>query len=286
MTQLRDAGMTLRVAVADDERPARAFLVALLRGTPDVEIVGEAADGVEAVSLIERTHPDLALLDLDMPELDGLGVVRALRRDAMPLVAFVTAYDRFAVQAFDLHAVDYLLKPVDAGMLRRTLTRAHERLERAALSDNAPVKRRAAQGTAIGEDAARRVEQAADAVEEARRAEGLLTPLVRIPVRRRDDVFLLPVARVVSALADGERLHLTTTNGERHTISYRLKDLEERLPADEFVRLSRGALVRVDAIATVSPMPGGTYVATLHSGARFPVSRLRSRLVRDQLLRL
>ncbi len=127
----REPGATLRVVVADDERPARLFLLGLLRGTPDVEVVGEAADGAEAVALIERTRPDLALLDLQMPEVDGLGVVRLLRRDALPLVAFVTAYDQYAVQAFELNAVDYLLKPVDAPRLRHTLTRAHDRLERA-----------------------------------------------------------------------------------------------------------------------------------------------------------
>jgi DNA-binding LytR/AlgR family response regulator len=94
------------------------------------------------------------------------------------------------------------------------------------------------------------------------------------------------VAQVIAAVADGELLHLTTAAGERHTITYRLKDLEARLPAGEFVRLSRGALVRVGAIARVSPMPGGTYVVTLANGAQLPVSRMRSRAVREQLLRL
>ncbi len=111
-------------------------------------------------------------------------------------------------------------------------------------------------------------------------------PLARIPVRKRDDVVLVPVADVVSVVADGELLHLTTAAGERHTITYRLKDLEARLPAGDFVRLSRGALARVSAIARVSPMPGGTYVVTLAGGAQLPVSRLRSRVVREQLLRL
>jgi CheY-like chemotaxis protein len=137
----REAGATLRVVVVDDERPARHFLLGLLRGAPDVEVVGEAADGHEAVALIERTRPDLAFLDLQMPELDGLGVVRALeraiRRDGLPLVAFVTAYDAYAVRAFEVHAVDYLLKPVDGPRLRRTLERAHERLDRADMRESA-----------------------------------------------------------------------------------------------------------------------------------------------------
>ena len=119
----------LRVAVADDERPARAFLVSLLRSFDDAVVVGEAASGQEAVALVERTQPDLALLDLQMPELDGIGVVRMLKKRRMPLVAFVTAYDEYAVRAFELNAVDYLLKPVDKRRLRETLNRARERVE-------------------------------------------------------------------------------------------------------------------------------------------------------------
>src|ERR1700730_14428749 len=107
-----DVSARLRVVVADDERPARAFLLALLRSFDDVMIVGEAASGKDAVAVIEQEGPDLALLDLQMPELDGIGVVRAIKK-AMPLVAFVTAYDEYAVRAFEVNAVDYLLKPVD-----------------------------------------------------------------------------------------------------------------------------------------------------------------------------
>ena len=103
----------LRVVVADDERPARSFLVSLLRSFDDVVVVGEAASGKEAVAAIEKEKPDLALLDWQMPELDGIGVVRMLKRDAMPLIAFVTAYDEYAVRAFEVNAVDYLLKPVE-----------------------------------------------------------------------------------------------------------------------------------------------------------------------------
>lgn len=309
----REAGATLRVVVVDDERPARHFLLGLLRGAPDVEVVGEAADGHEAVALIERTRPDLAFLDLQMPELDGLGVVRALeraiRRDGLPLVAFVTAYDAYAVRAFEVHAVDYLLKPVDGPRLRRTLERAHERLDRADMRESAAAAlRRAAleveaardegledDAEAAGGDAAGGAPLGAQLGASsgdpsggpagAGRA-GAAAPLERIPVRKRDDVVLVPVAHVVAVVADGELLHLATAGGERHTVAYRLKDLEARLPPGQFVRLSRGALARIDAIARISPMPGGTYVVTLANGAQLPVSRLRSRVVREQLLRL
>ena len=306
--RVRDPGTTLRVVVADDERPARSFLVALLQGSPDVEVVGEAADGLDAVAIIERTRPDLALLDLRMPELDGLGVVQTLvqrlKGQALPLVAFVTAYDAYAVRAFELHALDYLLKPVDGARLRRTLMRAHEWLERADL--RADAGRRLVAAAADLADRDRDGDR--DGVESARPDDGSATRIMsntllaaampaggvtiggatieRIPVRRRDDVLLVPVPQLLAVVADGELLHLHTFAGERHTIAYRLKDLEQRLPTGAFVRLSRGALARLDAVRTVSPMPGGTYVVTLAGGMRLPVSRIRSRYVRDHLLRL
>ena len=121
----------LRIVVADDERPARSFLVSLLRSFDDVVVVGEAASGKDAVTTIEKERPDLALLDWQMPELDGIGVVRMLRKDATPLIAFVTAYDEYAVRAFEVNAVDYLLKPVEKARLRQTLNRAQERIEHA-----------------------------------------------------------------------------------------------------------------------------------------------------------
>ena len=123
----------LRVVIADDERPARSFLAAMLRSFEDVKLVGEADNGADAIEIIEQEKPDLALLDLQMPEIDGLSVVRLLKKGRMPLVAFVTAYDEYALRAFELNAVDYLLKPVDRVRLRDALNRAQERLERADL---------------------------------------------------------------------------------------------------------------------------------------------------------
>ena len=261
----------LRIVIADDERPARSMLASLLHGCDDVEVVGEAQNGAEAVALIEEQRPDLALLDLQMPEIDGLGVVRLIRKDRLPLIAFVTAYDEYAIQAFEVNAVDYLLKPVDRARLRQTIERAHDRLEQ-----------RAAATIPSGPGDADRLKAAADDYEQAQG----LPPIVRIPVRRRDDIVLLPVTQVASVVADGELLHLTTMRGERHTISYRLKDLEARLDQARFVRLERGALVNVDAITRVSPMPGGTYLVTLSNGQEIRASRLQSRILRDQLLKL
>jgi two-component system LytT family response regulator len=256
----------LRVIVADDERPARSFLCGILRNFVDVEIVGEAANGAECVELIERVRPDLALIDLQMPEVDGLGVARLVRRERLPLIAFVTAYDEYAVRAFEMNAVDYLLKPVDATRLRTTVNRALERLERSELSagDADRIRAAATEYTALQPPAMLR----------------------RIPVRKRDDIFLIPVDQIVSIVADGELLHLSTRAGERHTITYRLKDIEARLDPAQFVRISRGTLLNIGMIQKITPIPGGTYVAVTHTGTEHQVSRIRGRVLREQLLRL
>jgi two-component system LytT family response regulator len=252
------------VLIADDERPARSFLRATLTTFSDVVVVGEAESGLEAVTLIERMKPDLALLDFEMPELNGLQVVRALKGH-MPLVAFVTAFDEHAVKAFNINAVDYLLKPVEPKRLRETLNRAIDRAERNEL------------------DAQReRLHAAAAAYERS----APLELLQRIPVRRREEVLLVPVAQIVSIVAEGELLHLTTQRNERFTITYRLKDLEERLDSQQFVRLGRGILARVEAISKVNLMPGGTYVAVLTNGQTLPVSRIQSKAIKARLLRL
>ena len=119
----------LRIIIADDERPARLFLKNILESFEDAEIVGEAENGADAIDAIKARKPDLALLDLQMPIASGIEVVKTLTKSQLPLVAFVTAYDEFAVQAFELNAVDYLLKPIEKARLRETLNRAHERLE-------------------------------------------------------------------------------------------------------------------------------------------------------------
>jgi two-component system, LytTR family, response regulator len=256
----------LRIVVADDERPARRFLVGLLKGCEGVQLVGEAATGEESLALIESQRPDLALLDLQMPELGGLDVVRRLPPRSLPLVAFVTAFEDFAIEAFELNAIDYLLKPVESNRLQATLDRARARLDR----KEPPEQRAAALANA-----------AATYEQSGRRAY-----LERIPVRRRTEVFILPVRQIASVLSEGELLHITTIGKERYTITYRLHLLESRLDPKRFVRLARGALANVDAIVKVSPMPGGTYQATLSNGQELQVSRIQSRVLRDTLLKL
>jgi two-component system LytT family response regulator len=256
----------LRVVVADDERPARSFLVALLRSFEDVTLVGEASSGRDAVMVIQEQKPDLAFLDWQMPDLDGMGVVRQLRKPALPLIAFVTAYDEYAVRAFEVNAVDYLLKPVDKARLRETLNRAQDRMEHAEIV--------AEQATRVG--------QALDSTDTSARPPFL----ERIPVRHRDEVLIVPVAQIASIVADGELLNITTMRNERHTITYRLKDLERMLDPAKFIRLGRGTLANVEQINKVAMMPGGTHVAILANGQGLPVSRIQSRVLRDRLLKL
>ncbi|HAK57165.1 MAG: LytTR family DNA-binding domain-containing protein [Vicinamibacterales bacterium] len=257
--------MILRAVIADDERPARSYLVSMLRKVDEVELVGEAASGPEAVKVIEETRPALALLDIQMPGLDGFEVVRMVKPECLPLVAFVTAHDEYAVQAFEMNAVDYLLKPIRAARLRETVARARERLEDATLR---------------AEDAAR-IEAAAADYQKA--AGGRLE---RIPVRRKDEVVLVPVKDVASVVADGELLRVTTVDSQRHVITYTLRDLEARLDPARFVRLSRGTLANLDLFKSVSLLPGGTQTVTLTNGQELKVSRTQARVLRDQLLRL
>jgi two-component system, LytTR family, response regulator len=256
----------LRVVIADDERPARSFLAALLRSFEDVVIVAEAESGKDAVAAIEREHPDLALLDLQMPELDGIGVVRMLKKADMPLIAFVTAYDEYAVRAFEVNAVDYLLKPVEKTRLREALNRVQERIEHA-------------------EIVAEQTERVGDAIA-AYEASPRAPYLERIPVRRRDEILIVPIAQIASIVAEGELLYLTTIKNERHAITYRLKDLEARLDPGRFIRLGRGTLANVDVIVKVNAMPGGTHLALLANGQKLQVSRLQSRILREKFLKL
>ena len=255
----------LRVVIADDERPARAFLSRLLRECGDVVLVGEAAGGAKAIALIESVKPDLALLDLQMPEVDGLSVVRLVKRELLPLFAFVTAHDAYAVRAFEANAVDFLLKPVEPARLRRTLDRVHARLER-------------------GADRGVAAERARLAAAQA--AEGDTSYLRRIPVRVKDDIVLVPAAHLASAVAVGELLHLATADGKRYTINFRLKDLAARLDPAMFVRISRSAIVNLDMLTKVSAMPGGTYLVTLSNRQQLAVSRRRASELRVELLKL
>jgi two-component system LytT family response regulator len=257
--------MRLRVVVADDERPARAVLTEMIAAGPEAEVVGEAETGQEAVSVIESVHPDLALLDLEMPEMDGLEVARVLKPETVPFVAFVTAYDEYAIRAFEVNAIDYLLKPVAPERLQETFRRVRDR---------------------IAEPDWRGGHLANLAVALAEYDRSRSRFVERLPIRKGEDILMMPTDHIVSAVAEGELLHITTVRDEKHVISYRLKDLEARLDPLRFVRLSRGTLANTRMIARFSPMPGGTYLAVMTNGQELSVSRSQARILRGTLLRL
>ena len=243
--------MTMRLVVVDDERVARERLQRLVAASGLADVVGEAADGTSAVTCIEATRPDVVLLDVQMPEQDGLAVVRRLRAPR-PLVIFVTAYDKFAVDAFEVHAVDYLLKPVSRERLLDALTRAQERLAR-------PADLQVALATLL------------DHLAPSRTVERLL-------VRSQGRIDLVDVATVdwIEAASNYAILHIgRRTNILRDTLGH----LEERLDTARFVRIHRSTIVQIDRIARLDVALRGDYDVTLNDGTRLTLSRThRARL--------
>jgi two-component system LytT family response regulator len=240
--------VTLRVLVADDEAPARRKLRRLLDAMADVSVVGEAAAGDEAVERIAALAPDLVLLDVQMPVLDGFEVVATVGVDRMPATVFVTAFDEHALRAFEVRALDYLLKPVAPARLREAIDRARRRLT-------------------LGPDAA----------EETARRDGLASLVAGRYLRRilvHDDrgAHLLPVDAVALARAERNYVALHTARGTfrvRGTISA----LAERLDPATFLRVNRSDVVRLDAIRELQPWSHGDYRIVLGDGSALLWSR-------------
>lgn len=241
--------MTMRTLIVDDEPVARRRLRRLLRAERDVEIAGECADGATAVETIRTTAPDLVLLDVQMPELDGFHVLQALGDTRMPDVIFVTAYDRYAVRAFEVHALDYLLKPVDAGRLGRALERARARL---AERQRGPVDPRL---LALLQDlgAERRY-------------------LTRIPVKAEGRVLVIDLADVdwIGAADNYVTLH---AGAREHLLRDTMGRLERELDPERFVRIHRSAIVQLDRIRELVSDFHGDFEVVLRDGTRLTLSR-------------
>jgi len=240
----------LRVLVVDDEPLATERLQLLLARCDGVDLVGTASDGEGAVRMSEALSPDLLLLDIAMPGLDGIDVARALaERRPAPAVIFVTAFDHFAVAAFEVEAIDYLMKPVDPARLERALLRAREHVQRAS----------SLPGPASPPPSGRYLDEfwASD-----------LSGLVRIAVKDIDRV---------SAERDYMRLHV---GARSWLIHHSMAALEEGLDPDLFVRLHRSAIVRRDFITGFLRNPSGRWIARLGDGTEQPVGRLYADSVR------
>lgn len=238
-----------RVVIIDDEPPARDKLKSLVSADGRLDSVGEASDGVGAVTLIERERPDLVLLDIQMPELDGFEVLEALDLPRLPHVIFVTAYDAHAVRAFDFRALDYLLKPVDPDRFSVALDRALESIEN---DDPAAV-------TARIHDAIR--DRPATAA-----------PLSRFVVRLRGRMLLVPAEDVgwISAAGNYVELHI---GRESHLVRGSLQDVEARLDPARFVRVHRSTIVNVARIREMQPWAHGDMLLVLDDGSEVRLSR-------------
>jgi two-component system, LytTR family, response regulator len=262
--------MTMRTLIVDDEPLARDGIRMHLAGEPDVEVVGEAGDGNQAVEAIRALRPDLVFLDVQMPEVDGLQVVERVGAARMPAVIFATAYHEHAVRAFELHAVDYLLKPVTQERLRGAVTRARLRL--ASHSEEAL----AARLEALLEDFRALRERAGEGAEVA----AARKYAAWISVAGRTSTQLVRVEDVDWFEAEGNyvRLHVGKVS---HLIRSTLRAMEEQLDPAAFIRIHRSTIVNVNRIREIQPWFGGDYIALLHDGRQLRVSRSH----REQLLR-
>lgn len=247
----------LRVLIVDDEPLARQRLVGLLEGH-DVEIAGECGDGLAAVAAIEAQAPDLLFLDVHMPKLDGFGVLEAIAPERMPVTVFVTAYDQYALRAFEVHALDYLLKPFDRERFERTLERARLEIERARASE--------------------RTLKLAGLLADLQAARP--KALDRLVVRANGRVFFLRAGDVdwIEAAANYVDLHV---GNEVHLIRETINELAARLDPATFLRIHRSIIVNLDRVKEIQPWFNRSYVLVLRDGTQLRSSRAyRARLHR------
>jgi len=251
--------MTIRAVIVDDEAVARRRIRRLLAGEKDIEVIGECSNGLQAVSLIETERPDLLFLDVEMPEMNGFELLMQLDRSVLPVIIFATAFDKYAVRAFESHALDYLLKPIDSGRLQSALDRARSHLHR---------------------------EKSADAnreilamLSELQKQKGRLE---RIMVKKPGRAFFVRLASVdrFEAADNYIRVH---AGPDTHLIRETMSALEARLDPNKFVRVHRSTIVNVDRIKEIHSLFQGRQVIVLHNGDKVTLGRnYRARL--DRLL--
>ena len=234
---------SLRVLIIDDEPPARKKLTMLLREEPDIEVVGQASNGIEAVAAIEEHRPDVVFLDIQMPGMNGFEVLEALGMDDLPLVVFVTAYDQHAVKAFEVHAADYLLKPFDRQRLQSCLARLRGKGD----SVNSKLKELLAEF----------------------RSRDYLS---RVIVKSRGRVLFLKLEEVdwIETSANYVELHSAK---QSYLLRETLSALEHRLNPSQFVRVHRSTIVNIDRIQELQPWSHGDFIVVLKDGTKLRISR-------------
>lgn len=260
----------LRVLIADDEPLGRERISALLAAHDDVEVVAAVDDGVKAVDAIRSLRPDIAFLDFQMPGLTGFDVVREVGAERMPVTIFVTAYDQHALGAFELHALDYLVKPFDDERFEEALRRARRAVEL--------------------EEVDRLRGQLLAALQGGGAAAAPVTPpprpspeyLQRIPVESRGKVRVVPVADIDYIVAAGVYAELHVGD-RRYIVRESMQTLEERLDPEVFMRIHRSAIVRISLVDVFLRGEGGDYEVQLKNGTRLRVSRARREALEQRL---
>jgi two-component system LytT family response regulator len=251
--------MTLRVVVVDDEQLPRQRVTELVREHPELELVAEASDGRGALDAIVEHRPELVFLDIQMPELDGFQVISALGDDeSLPVFVFVTAYDEYAIRAFEVDALDYLLKPLTAERFAAAVARVLTRIHRAPAVDNS----------------VRELASRASAERTARPT--------RFVARRGNKHYFVRVEDVDWIEAEANYVRLVTGD-KSHLIRETMKSVEARLDPAAFVRIHRSAIVAVDRIQAIEAREGGDFLITMAGGARLESSRSYSDRIRALL---
>jgi len=238
----------LQVLVVDDEAPARRKILRLLRQEPDVQIVGEAGGAEAAIAAIEKQRPDLVFLDVQMPGVDGFGVVQAIAPKDMPRIVFVTAHDQYALRAFEVHAFDYLLKPFSEERFREVLRRACDKHEQASSGF------------------ASRLQDLLLQIQQERSYSH------RLLVQANGRAYFVPVREITWVEADRNYL-LLHCGTKSYTQRGTLESLQEALDPKLFVRINRGSLVRLDAVKELQPWFHGEYKVILQDATELRWSR-------------
>ena len=256
--------MSLRVLIVDDERIAREGVRALLEEEKDVEIVGECGDGAAAVKAIESAKPDVVLLDIQMPVMDGFGVIRAIPEDRLPVIVFITAFDQHAIRAFDAQALDYVVKPFSDARFKKTIARARVQVKQRRL------------GSASSKLLSAIAELAPD---------GHPRHLTRIPVRSVSKTTYVRVEDIQWIGAADYYAELHTSDGRTHLVRETMQNLEGRLDTKQFMRVHRSAIVNLDAVVEVRTDGADRFVAVLRGGAKVPLGRGRREALDAELAR-
>jgi two-component system LytT family response regulator len=240
--------MKVRALIVDDEPLARERMRSLLEGEPDVEVVGEAADGIKAVLAIEEQKPDVVFLDVEIPNMDGFHILESVGSDRIPAIVFVTAHDQYALRAFDVRAVDYILKPFGRERLQKALERAREQITREKSSDLSG--------------------QLVALIEEMRPAQRFVK---RIMVKSAGRMFFLRVSEVdwIEAAGNYVRLHV---GADSHLLRETMNGLESRLDPERFLRIHRSTIVNIERIKELQPWFHGDHVVILRDDRQLMMS--------------